>query len=98
MTCVWPGSTVMAQQVAVPMDKKDPEIRDVLAQIKSDIEKGKQEKKIAGLSVAIVYDQDVLFSKGFGFADVDKKVPADPGTVYRVGSVTKLFTALMLMQ
>lgn len=98
LTCLWPGSTVMAQQVAAPLDKNDPEIRAVLAEIESDIEKGRQEKKIAGLSIAIVYDQEVLLSKGFGFADLDKKVPADRTTVYRVGSVTKLFTALMLMQ
>jgi CubicO group peptidase (beta-lactamase class C family) len=98
LTCLWPGSTVMAQQVAVPHDKNDPEVRAVLAQIELDIEKQRQENKIAGMSVAIVYDQDVLWSKGFGYADVDKKVPADPATVYRVGSVTKLFTALMLMQ
>src|SRR5215207_6054017 len=98
LTCLWPGSTVMAQQAAAPLDKNDPEIRAVLTEIESDIEKARVANKIAGLSVAIVYDQDVLLSKGFGFADVDKKVPADPTTVYRVGSVTKVLTALMLMQ
>src|SRR5215216_6716153 len=98
LTCIWPGLTATTQQVSPPLDKNDPEIRAVLAEIESGIEKGRQEKKIAGLSVAIVYDQDVLLSKGFGYADVDKKVPADPTTVYRVGSVTKVFTALMLMQ
>src|SRR5215216_411788 len=98
LTCIWPGLTATTQQVSPPLDKNDPEIRAVLAEIESDIEKARQEKKIAGLSVAIVYDQEVLLSKGFGFADLDKKVPADRTTVYRVGSVTKLFTALMLMQ
>lgn len=91
-------SPVMAQQVTTTLDKNDPELRAVLSEIESDLEKIRQDKKIAGLSVAIVYDQDVLFSKGFGFADLDKKVLADSATVYRVGSVTKLFTALMLMQ
>ena len=98
LTSLCPGSTTMAQQVAASLDKNDPELRAVLAQIESDIEKQRQERKIAGLSVAIVYDQDVIFAKGFGYADVDKKVPADTTTIYRVGSVTKMFTALMLMQ
>jgi CubicO group peptidase (beta-lactamase class C family) len=40
----------------------------------------------------------VLLAKGFGYADLEKKIPADPQTVYRIGSVTKAFTALMLMQ
>jgi len=62
---------VMAQQVTAPLDKNDPEIRAVLAEIELDIEKARQEKKIAGLSMAVVYDQDVLLSKGFGFADLD---------------------------
>lgn len=84
MTCLWPGSTVMAQQIAATLDKNDPEIRAVIAQIESDIEKRRQEKKIAGLSIAIVYDQDVLLARGFGYADHDKKVPADRTTVYRV--------------
>ena len=87
----------MAQVVAT-LDKNDPELRAVLTEIESDIEKIRQDEKIAGLSIAIVYDQEVLLARGFGYADVDKKVPADRTTVYRVGSVTKLFTALMLMQ
>ena len=53
LTCLWPGSTVMAQGVAAPLDKNDPEIRAVLAEIESDIEKGRQEKKIAGRYVII---------------------------------------------
>jgi len=89
---------VMSQQVTATLDKNDPEIRAVLSEIESDIEKQRQDKKIAGLSVAIVYDQEVLWSRGFGYADLEKKILADPTTVYRVGSVTKLFTALMLMQ
>src|SRR5918992_2612192 len=98
LSCLWPSSTVMAQRVAAPLDKNDPEIRAVLAELEADIEKARVAKKIAGLSVAIVYDQEVLLSKGFGYADLDKKVPADSTTVYRIGSITKVFTALMLMQ
>jgi CubicO group peptidase (beta-lactamase class C family) len=98
LSCLWPSSTVMAQRVTAPLDKNDPEIRAVLAELEADIEKARVANKIAGLSVAIVYDQDILLSKGFGFTDVNKKVLADPTTVYRVGSITKVFTALMLMQ
>ena len=98
LICLWPSSTVIAQRITTPLDKNDPEIRAVLDKIESDIEKARIAKKIPGLSIAIVYDQDVLWSKGFGFADLDKKIPADSATVYRVGSITKVFTALMLMQ
>jgi CubicO group peptidase (beta-lactamase class C family) len=75
---------IPAQQAVAALDRNDPELRAILSEIESDIEKDRIENKIAGLSVAIVYDQDVLLSKGFGFANVDKKVPADSATVYLV--------------
>ncbi len=53
---------------------------------------------LPGLSVGIVYDQDLIWSKGFGYATVEKKVPATPQTVYRIASITKLFTCTAIMQ
>ena len=87
-----------AQQLAVVLDKNDPELRAVLTEIEADAENARLKAKIPGMSIVIVYDQDVLLAKGFGYADLEKKIPADPQTVYRTGSVTKAFTALMLMQ
>ncbi len=51
-----------------------------------------------GLSIGIVYDQELIWSKGYGLADVATKRPATPSTVYRIASITKLFTATALMQ
>ena len=51
-----------------------------------------------GLSVGIVYDQDLIWAKGYGLADVEAKRAATPATVYRIASITKLFTATALMQ
>jgi CubicO group peptidase (beta-lactamase class C family) len=61
-------------------------------------ENARLKAKIPGMSIVIVYDQDVLPAKGFGYADLEKKILADPQTDFRTGSVTKAFTALMLMQ
>jgi len=91
-------TVLSAQQAAIALDKNDPELRAILTEIEADAEKARVKAKIAGMSIVIVYDQDVLLAKGFGYADLEKKIPADPQTVYRVGSVTKVFTALMLMQ
>jgi CubicO group peptidase (beta-lactamase class C family) len=87
-----------AQQPAVALDKNDPELRAILSEIEADAESARLKAKIPGMSIVIVYDQAVLLAKGFGYADLEKKIPADPQTVYRIGSVTKAFTALMLMQ
>ena len=51
-----------------------------------------------GLSVAVVEDQQTVWAEGFGWADRDEGRPATAGTVYRVGSISKLFTATAVMQ
>jgi len=51
------------------------------------------EGPIAGLSIAVVRGQDVVVSKGYGYADLDAKLPATADTIYDIASVTKLFTA-----
>lgn len=54
---------------------------------------------IAGAVVIIVKDGEALFSKGYGYADVEKQVPVDPETtLFRPGSVHKLVTWTAVMQ
>src|ERR1700722_16723922 len=56
------------------------------------------EKQLPGLSIAIVDDQQIVWSEGFGMADPKAKKPATPETEYRIGSVSKLFTDIGIMQ
>ena len=53
---------------------------------------------LTGLSVALVDGQQVVLTAGFGMADTRRQVPATADTVYRVGSISKLFTALATLQ
>jgi len=54
---------------------------------------------IAGAIVVVVKDGQVLLQKGFGYADVEKKLPVDPErTLFRPGSISKLFTWTAVMQ
>lgn len=61
---------------------------------------GKEMKKnqVVGLSIAIVDDQRTVWAQGFGYADKKEKRPATPETVYRIGSISKLFTVMATMQ
>jgi CubicO group peptidase (beta-lactamase class C family) len=54
---------------------------------------------IPGIVVSIVQDSEVVFAKGYGYADVERKIPfgAD-STVIRIASVSKLFTGTAVMQ
>jgi len=55
--------------------------------------------ELAGISVAVVKDGQVYFAKGYGWADVEKQVPVNASeTLFRPGSVSKLFTWTAVMQ
>ncbi|WP_082726698.1 serine hydrolase domain-containing protein [Paenibacillus riograndensis] len=54
---------------------------------------------IPGTAVVVTEGDRIVFSKGYGYADVGKQLPVDPGhTVMRVGSLTKSMTATAVMQ
>src|SRR5262245_3300901 len=89
----WEPNRIKEEKSAAP-----PSLAEVVAKIDENIEKNRVQQKIVGMSVVIVHDQDVLLAKGYGYADLASKTPADPQTVYRVGSITKVFTAVAVMQ
>ena len=57
-----------------------------------------KKRDVTGLSIALVDDQRVVWAEGFGYSDKAGKVPASPETVYRAGSISKLFTATAAMR
>ncbi len=54
--------------------------------------------QIPGMSAAIVQNQKVVWTRGFGYADLENKVPATPDTLYHIASVTKTFGSTLVMQ
>jgi len=54
--------------------------------------------RLPGISVAIVNNQNIIFSKGYGYADVEKKVPMEPEAICSICSISKLFTSVAIMQ
>jgi serine beta-lactamase-like protein LACTB len=69
-----------------------------VAELQKLIEEETADKKLPAVSIALIDDQRVVWARGFGFQDRDRKIPATADTVYRVGSVSKLFTDVALMQ
>ena len=66
-----------------------------------DEELGREMEKyhIAGAAVSVVKDGQLFFAKGYGYADLENKIPVDPEqTMLRIGSVGKLFTWTAVMQ
>ena len=58
-----------------------------------------KQKDIAGATIAVVKDGKLLFAKGYGYADVQNKKPVSAQeTLFRPGSISKLFTWTAIMQ
>ncbi len=58
-----------------------------------------QREDIAGAVIAVVKDGKVIFAKGYGFSDVEKRTPVTAdSTLFRPGSISKLFTWTSVMQ
>ena len=64
----------------------------IVAALKPFIEREMAEKGLPALSIAIIDDQQVVWAQGFGTADPHAAKAATAETVYRIGSVSKLFT------
>jgi CubicO group peptidase (beta-lactamase class C family) len=70
---------------------------DIFDQLDSLMGTAQQEQKIAGMSAAVVFGQEMPWAKGFGYANLKEQIPASAETVYNIASVSKILTATMLM-
>lgn len=68
-----------------------------LSAIEEKVEKRRQELGIPGMSLVIVKDGQIIYLKGFGYKDLENKVPVTPDTQFAIGSITKSFTGLSVL-
>jgi CubicO group peptidase (beta-lactamase class C family) len=57
-----------------------------------------ERQKLPGMAVGIVVGEELVYSKGFGFRDLDAKAPVDADTVFRIASMTKSITGLAVLK
>lgn len=65
--------------------------------LKAHLEKLTKDK-LPGMAVLVAREGKIVFQAGFGFADLEKKVPVTPETKFRIGSVSKQFTAAAILR
>ena len=77
---------------------EDPvaKVRKALEGFDELVAKGLAQLKVPGAAVAVVKDKEVILAKGFGFRDVEGKLPMTADTLLAIGSSTKAFTAFTL--
>jgi CubicO group peptidase (beta-lactamase class C family) len=69
-----------------------------VAELSRLVREAQSEQRIPSISAAAVGNGEVVWEEALGLADVEGKVEATPDTQYRVGSITKTFTAAAVMQ
>lgn len=87
------SSSVTGQSV-----EQHPRVKQTLNLLQVWLDGQRAYQQIPGVSAAVVYDQQLVWSAGFGYADVSRKSPATPSTIYSICSISKLFTSIGVMQ
>jgi len=80
------------------VDRDAPQIRAALALLDAYLASERASRGWAGLSAAVVLDQEIVWANGYGHANAEERIPATARTFYSIASITKLFTATMLMR
>lgn len=84
-------SNSIAQEASINIKLLQPKIDSV-------VEAGRNELHLPGVSLAIMQGHKIIFSRGYGFADLQAKIPATEYTIYPIASISKHFTAAAIMK
>lgn len=90
------GALLLAIGCAVPPDARE-EPAALAAKIDPLVLEAMKRDQVVGASVGVMKHGEILLAKGYGYADLENRVPATEHTVYRLGSITKQFTAVAIM-
>jgi len=86
---------------AVPLLSATPRADDITQRVKTFeryLDALRVRARIPGLSAAIVHDGKIVWERGQGYQDVERRIAARPDTPYRIASLTKTFASTLLMQ
>lgn len=89
---------ILSGSRAVGAQGTSAEWQEALAAFADQLTREVEADGIAGISAGVVVGRDLVWAQGFGWADVNRRIPAGVNTVYRVGSISKSFTAVALLQ
>jgi CubicO group peptidase (beta-lactamase class C family) len=86
------GSLALGQQ------KPPADLQPVIEQLDKTAAELVKDPNAASFTIGLVQKSGLVWTKSYGYADIANKKPANADSVYRIGSITKQFTALMLLQ
>ncbi len=77
---------------------KDQVLQPLIPKLEAIVNRALEREHIPGAAIGIVRDQQLAWSRGFGYADLAGDRAMDADTLFRCGSITKTFTATAIMQ
>jgi len=90
------AATLVAPRVAAPQIAGAH--APAIAQAREVVQAHREALAIPGISAAVSIDGTIVWAEGFGYADLENRVPARSTTLYRIGSVSKPLTAAAVVQ
>lgn len=75
-----------------------PRYAAVVQEARARVEQDLQEKRYPGIAIAVSVDGETIWSEGFGYANLEQRVPIWPTTKFRIGSISKPLTAAAIAQ
>ena len=72
------------------------ELQEKFDRLVEQLEQQRQTFHVPGMAIAVVKDDEVILSHGFGVANIEEQTPVTPETIFAIGSTTKAFTSTLV--
>ena len=92
------GLLLLLHSWAVAQSKIPVELRPAIVRVEALAAAELAKDNLGSVTIGVISGPELIWAKSFGYADMEGKVLATPDSVYRIGSITKQFTALMFLQ
>jgi len=93
-----PAARMAPVDVQIPQKVRHSAFQSALSHFEAQLSQDVAGDSIGSISAGVVVGTELVWAKGFGWADVERQIPADAETVYRIGSISKSFTAVAMAQ
>ena len=93
------GLAILLTASASGMEAAKPfDTEAALGRLNAGLEALRQQLRIPAISAAVAKDGEIIWAKGFGYADLENGIEAGPDTPYHLASLTKTFASTLLLQ
>lgn len=97
LACALAAAPARAQQPSATQPAAESDLQARLAAAEKVIDEKRKELGVPGVSLVVVKDGRVVYLKGLGVRDFERKLPVTPDTLFAIGSASKAFTAMLVL-